>query len=142
MRPNKARHVDDPCIVARVQIRQERPRQPHCRAEIDLEQPVEVGLADLLEGAGKRHARIVEEQIDAPVLGQDGLRQIRSRRTIRDVERVAGDADAWPAKQPPVSASPGSLMSASARWQPRVASDCAIERPMPLPAPVITAVRS
>src|SRR5215472_2667398 len=41
-----------------------------------------------------------------------------------------------------VSASCGSLISASARWQPRRASEIAIARPIPLAAPVTTAVRS
>ena len=80
-------------------MRHERPRQPHHRPEVDLEQPVEVGFADLLEGAGKRNARIVEEQIDAPVLGHDGLRQGCDRRAIRNVELVAGDPDAGHAKR-------------------------------------------
>src|SRR5580704_8205020 len=40
-----------------------------------------------------------------------------------------------------VSDSPASFTSASARLQPRRASDTAIARPMPLAEPVITAVR-
>jgi hypothetical protein len=36
---------------------------------------------------------------------------------------------------------PSSSMSASARWQPRLASEVAIARPIPEAAPVTTAVR-
>ena len=75
-------------------MREECPRQAHHRGEIDLKQPVEIGLADLLERAGERNACIVEHQIDTAVLGHDRLRQGGNRRAIGDVEPMAGDADA------------------------------------------------
>jgi hypothetical protein len=34
--------------------------------EIDLHEPVEIGLADLFEGAAERDAGIVDQQVDAP----------------------------------------------------------------------------
>src|SRR5262252_1891073 len=49
---------------------------------------------------------------------------------------------AWlPAIAAAVRASAASSISASARWQPRRASETAIARPMPPAAPVTTAVR-
>src|SRR6185295_10277922 len=72
---------------------------PHHCPEIDVEQPLEIPFADLLEGAGERNARIVEQQIDTPVLGHDSLWQRGDRCAIRDVELMAGDADPEPAKE-------------------------------------------
>ena len=69
-------------FVARFQKRHERPRQPHHRPEIDLEQPFEIAFADLVEGAAERNACIVEQQCDLArfairELGEAGRRGAR-----------------------------------------------------------------
>ena len=80
---------------------------------------------------------LLEHQINAAVLGRDRLRQggnpARSATSSlwREMRMLA------PSTSCTVSAKPGSLISTRARWQPRLASACAIARPMPLPAPVI-----
>jgi hypothetical protein len=89
----QARNVDQPRFLALVQERQERARHPHHAPEIDPEQPVEIAFRDLDESSVKRHASIVDQNIDAAVFGGHLRGKRRDRSTVCDVEVMPADAD-------------------------------------------------
>src|SRR3954471_18194885 len=73
--PVNTRQVDDPGIITGLQHGQERARHAHHAPEVDCEQPLEVPFAHLLEYAAKRHAGVVDEQIDARTSRRLGTHQ-------------------------------------------------------------------
>ena len=77
-----------------VQERQEGARHAHDGVEVDRHQPVEVVLADLLEGAAEGDAGVVDEQVDPAVGGAHRGRQRRHRGAIGDVDACAAGANA------------------------------------------------
>jgi hypothetical protein len=53
-----------------LQERQERAGHLHNAPEINAKQPVEIALRDLKESAAKRYAGVVDQNVDATVLGR------------------------------------------------------------------------
>jgi hypothetical protein len=89
-----ARDVDNARIVARVQQRQEGARHAHDGVEVDRHQPVEVGLAHLLEGAADGDAGVVDEQVDAAVLRPHFLGERPNGGAVGDVHASGRGAHA------------------------------------------------
>ena len=94
-----AGQVDDARVTAAVEHRQEGAGHAHHAEEVDGDQPVEILLIDLLEGAAERDARVVDEKIEAAVLAPDRRRQRHDGIAVADVEPVPCQAQARPAGQ-------------------------------------------
>ena len=113
----------------------------HHAPEIDVHQPVHLRLVDFVELAEQRDAGIVDDDVEAGMGGDRGLREVRDLVGLADIDAV--HADFLRMSVLAISAasvgSPASSRSASARSQPRAASSSASARPMPLAAPVTAA---
>ena len=123
------------------QMRQERARPVHHAPEIDVHQPVHLRLVDLVELAHQRDAGIVDDDVEAGMGRDRGLRERpRSASGSPTSTRCTVTFCGWPRAISAASAcNPASSRSASARSQPRAASSSASARPMPLAAPVTAA---
>ena len=112
----------------------------HHAPEIDVDQPLHLRLVDLVEAAEQGDAGIVDDDVEARMRGDCGLRKILDLRGLADIDAMRRDLapGIFPISAA-TSCSPASSRSASARSQPRAASSSARARPMPLAAPVTAA---
>src|SRR5260370_12390390 len=63
----------------------------HHAPEIDVHQPVHLRLVDLVELAEQADAGIVDEDVEARVGGDSGLREVRDLAGLGDVDAVDAD---------------------------------------------------
>ena len=72
-------------------MRQEGARRMHHAPEIDVHQPVHLRLVDFVELAEQGHAGIVDEDVEAGMGCDRGLREILDLAGFADIDAVHGD---------------------------------------------------
>ena len=70
------------------QMRQERARPMHHAPEIDVHQPVHLRLVDLVELAHQRDAGIVDDDVEAGMGRDRGLREVLDLLGLADIDAV------------------------------------------------------
>ena len=72
----------------RAKMRQERPGAVHHAPEIDVHQPVHLRLVDLVELAHQRDAGIVDDDVEAGMSRDRGLRERLDLVGLADIDAV------------------------------------------------------
>ena len=72
----------------RAKMRQERAGRMHHAPEIDVHQPVHLRLVDLVELAEQGDAGIVDDDVEAGMGGDRGLREILDLFGLADIDAV------------------------------------------------------
>src|SRR4051794_18204923 len=93
------RQVDNPGVIAGLQQRQEGSGQANDAPEVNIEQPLKVLFAQLLECATKGHSRIVNEEINTLMCSLNGSGESGNRGAIRHVKIVLAYAQPRPVHQ-------------------------------------------
>ncbi len=73
------------------QMRQERPGPVHHAPEIDVHQPVHLRLVDFVELADQRDAGIVDDDVEAGMGRDRGLREVLDLFGLADIDAVHRD---------------------------------------------------
>jgi hypothetical protein len=90
--PEQARNIHDAGGVACAQERQEGAGHAHQAMKVDLHQPVEIRLADLLEAPAHCDPRIVDQDVDTAVGRQHRCRQRRNLLATGHIQHMLADA--------------------------------------------------
>jgi hypothetical protein len=89
-----ARDVHYACVVACSQQWQKCARHAHDAPEVDLKQPFEVFVRDLLERASHCDTRVVDEHIDAVMFRCDNIGKLSHCDSVGDVDTMSRYAQA------------------------------------------------
>src|SRR5271170_1404932 len=81
-------------VIAGFEQRKKGARHANYAPEIDFEEPLEVLFGDLIEGAAESDACVVDEDVDAGMLGEDLRGESGNGGAIGDVEVMLANAQA------------------------------------------------
>jgi hypothetical protein len=135
------RRVHDVAVPVLEQVRQERPVTVDHPPEVDAHDPPPLGELDRGVAAhGARHTCVVAHQVDPIEAGERGVPEAVDGVGVGHVGDDREGIDARSTDRGLASSSLGASTSASTTCMPAAAKRSAMARPMPLAAPVITAV--
>jgi len=128
--------VDDVAAALSEQHRKEHEVAPHDAEEVDVDDPLPRVERDVLDGTDGKDADVVHDDVHRPETLQG---EIAGRLKIGHAGDVARGADSRTADRVRDGQRPIPSTSLTTTRAPRLASEIADARPMPLPAPVTTA---